>query len=104
VYQLRVYTLRSPEALTTYEAVWAKHISSLAKYGVTTHGIWTAPEAEKPQLYALTSFADDVDLQELDQTYGASPEFQADVAGFELSQVVSVVPTSLVPAPESPLR
>jgi hypothetical protein len=38
-YQLRVYTLRTPEALAAYETIWAKHIPGLAKHRITTHGV-----------------------------------------------------------------
>ena len=41
MYQVRVYALRTPEALATYEAIWSRHIPSLAKHRITTHGVWT---------------------------------------------------------------
>ncbi|WP_443049213.1 NIPSNAP family protein [Streptomyces sp. NBC_00316] len=57
-YQLRVHTLRSPEALVAYETIWAKRIPGVAKHRVSTHGVWTVPagsESVTPQLYALVS-------------------------------------------------
>ena len=50
MYQVRVYALRTPEALATYEAIWSRHIPSLARHRITTHGVWTAPRSETPQL------------------------------------------------------
>ncbi len=43
--QLRVYTLRSPEALVAYENIWAQHIPGMAKHRIATHGVWTVPAA-----------------------------------------------------------
>jgi NIPSNAP protein len=106
MYQLRVYTLRDQQALASFETIWSNHINSgsLNKHGVTVYGVWTAPEAETPQLYALVSHPDDVPPAELAQVYGSSPEFKADVADFDLSQVVGVVATLLTPCSDSPMR
>ena len=38
MFQLRIYTLRSARALERYATVhWARHVPSLASFGVTTH-------------------------------------------------------------------
>lgn len=103
MYQLRVYTLRTSEGLAAYQAVWSHHIPSLAKHRITTHGVWTAPEAETPQLYALVSYADGDDPRERDHAYMSSPEFQADMEGFDFNQIVGIVETLLSPTAESPL-
>lgn len=40
MYQLRIHTLRTAEALQDYAAVhWPRHIPSLRAFGATTHGI-----------------------------------------------------------------
>ncbi|MGW9030540.1 NIPSNAP family protein [Streptomyces sp. NPDC055722] len=106
-YQLRVYTLRSPEALVAYESVWSKHISGLAKHRITTHGVWTVPAApgrEAPQLYALVSYRDADDVRERLETYLSSPEFRADMEGFDIGQIVGVAESVLTPTTDSPLR
>ncbi|WP_329436897.1 NIPSNAP family protein [Streptomyces sp. NBC_01280] len=75
-YQLRVYTLRSPEALVAYENIWAKHIPGMAKHRINTHGVWTVPAttaSEAPQLYALVSYQDADDVQERLEAYLSSP-------------------------------
>jgi hypothetical protein len=42
VYQFRIYTLRTAEALREYAtAHWPRHLTSLRAFGVPTHGIWT---------------------------------------------------------------
>lgn len=69
MYQVRVYALRTPEALAAYEAIWSRHIPSLARHRITTHGVWTAPGARHPSCNALVSYTDGDDLQERDQAY-----------------------------------
>ncbi|WP_406339431.1 NIPSNAP family protein [Streptomyces sp. NBC_00649] len=106
-YQLRVYTLRSPEALVAYENIWAKHIPGMAKHRINTHGVWTVPAttaSEAPQLYALVSYQDADDVQERLETYLSSPEFRADMEGFDISQIVGVAESVLTPTADSPLR
>src|SRR5215471_14595221 len=40
MFQLRIYTLRSPEALQQYATVhWARHPATSKIFGVTTHGV-----------------------------------------------------------------
>ena len=42
MFQLRIYTVRSPEALRQYATVhWDRHVATFAAFGVTTHGVWT---------------------------------------------------------------
>ncbi|MGW8951913.1 NIPSNAP family protein [Streptomyces sp. NPDC055709] len=106
-YQLRVYTLCSPKALGTYENIWSKHIPGLAKHRITTHGVWTVPAApgtETHQLYALVSYRDADDVQERLQAYLSSPEFRADMEGFDIGQIVDVAESALMPTADSPLR
>ncbi|MFD4621120.1 NIPSNAP family protein [Streptomyces sp. NPDC058475] len=107
-YQLRVYTLRSPEALVAYENIWSKHIPGMAKHRIATHGVWTVPAAppgsEAPQLYALVSYRDADDVQERLEAYLSSPEFRADMEGFDISQIVGVAESVLMPTVDSPLR
>jgi hypothetical protein len=106
-YQLRVYTLSSPEALAAYENIWSQHIPGMAKHRITTHGVWTVPAApgnEASQLYALVSYRDADDVQERLKAYLSSPEFRADMEGFDIGQIVDVAETVLTPTADSPLR
>jgi hypothetical protein len=106
-YQLRVYTLRSSDALTAYEKIWAQHIPGMSKHRITTHGVWTMPEAPAsgtPRLYALVSYRDADDVQERLEEYLSSREFRADMEGFDISQIVGLDETLLTPTVDSPLR
>ncbi|PKW10610.1 NIPSNAP protein [Streptomyces sp. 1222.5] len=106
-YQLRVYTLRSPDALAAYEKIWAQHIPGMAKHRITTHGVWTVPAApgnETPRLYALVSYRDADDVRERLEAYLSSPEFLADMEGFDIGQIVGLDEILLTPTADSPLR
>ncbi|MFE0382550.1 NIPSNAP family protein [Streptomyces bungoensis] len=106
-YQLRVYTLRDSDALSAYAKIWAQHIPGMAKHRITTHGVWTGPAApgnEKPPLYALVSYRDSDDVRERLEAYLSSPEFRADMEGFDISQIVGLDETLLTPTVDSPLR
>ncbi len=105
MYQLRIYTLRTIEALERYANVhWTRHIPSLRAFGVTTHGIWTHHEADAHRLLALISYPDGADAAEVTTAYMASPEFAADMDGFNASDIVNVEELLLKPAEASPLR
>ena len=59
MYQLRVYTLRTAEALQDYATVhWPRHIPSLRAFGVTTHGTRTNHDADAHRLIALMAYPD----------------------------------------------
>ncbi|MFF4845133.1 NIPSNAP family protein [Streptomyces collinus] len=106
-YQLRVYTLRSPDALSAYENVWAQHIPGMAKHRITTHGVWTVPAAPgsgTPRLYALVSYRDADNMRERLEAYLSSPEFRADMEGFDIGQIIDVDESALTPTADSPLR
>ncbi|MER5525917.1 NIPSNAP family protein [Streptomyces sp. NPDC002677] len=85
-------------------------VQAHSRYGqaqVATHGVWTVPAApgtEALQLYALVSYRDADDVQERLQAYLSSPEFRADMEGFDISQIVNVAESVLTPTADSPLR
>ncbi|MGW7383833.1 NIPSNAP family protein [Streptomyces sp. NPDC054794] len=79
----------------------------MAKQRITTHGVWTvlaAPGSKTPWLYALVSYRDADDVQARLEAYLSSPEFRADVEGFDISQIVGLDDTLLTPTADSPLR
>lgn len=91
MFQLRIYTLRTDEALERYSTIhWARHVGSLAGFGVTTHGIWTEHGQGANRLVALVSFEQDADPAAVTNEYMASPEFKADMDGFDRRDVVAV--------------
>ena len=59
---------------------------------------------EAPHLYALVSYRDGDDVQERLKAYLSSPEFRADMEGFDIGQIVDVAESVLTPAAGSPLR
>jgi hypothetical protein len=91
MFQLRIYTLRSARALERYATVhWARYVPSLASFGVTTHGIWSQPAEDHHRLVALISYPDGADPEAVTRDFMASPEFAADMEGFDTEDVVAV--------------
>ncbi len=91
MFQLRVYTLRSAEALTDYATIhWARHVPTFEGFGITTHGIWTERDGDAHRLIALISLPDGANPTTLAGELMASPEFAADMAGFDPENIVAV--------------
>ena len=105
MFQLRIYTLCSAEALDRYSKVhWARHIGSLEAFGVATHGVWTERDGSAQRLVALVSFAAGVDPTAVTDAFMASSEFKADMEGFDPRVVVAVDTILLDATGSSPLR
>jgi hypothetical protein len=105
MFQLRIYTLRSAEALERYATVhWARHVPSLAAFGVTTHGIWTERGDDDHRLVALVSYPNGADPVALTRDFMASPEFAADMDGFDPDDIVAVDSMPLDATASSPLK
>jgi hypothetical protein len=103
--QLRIYTLRSPEALREYATVhWARHLATFASFGVTTHGVWTESGGEGNRLVALVGYPPDANTDELTRQIMSSPQFAADMAGFDIADIVDVQTTLLEPTSFSPVH
>jgi hypothetical protein len=91
MWQLRIYTLRSPEALTRYSTVhWVRHIPTFEAFGVTTEGIWTERDPAPRRLFALISYPSGADPTKLASEIMASPQFAADMKGFDPQDIVAV--------------
>ncbi|KDF00396.1 hypothetical protein Y900_015955 [Mycolicibacterium aromaticivorans JS19b1 = JCM 16368] len=89
--QLRIYTLRSAEALQQYATVhWTRHLKTFPTFGVSTDGVWTEQSGGTHRLVALIRFPAGADTAELTRHIMASPEFAADMAGFDTTQIVDV--------------
>ena len=57
-FELRVYTLRTQEALDFYrEVVYPRHLNSFPLFGIEAHGFWTAKADVQPRLFVLVSYA-----------------------------------------------
>jgi hypothetical protein len=105
MFQLRIYTLRTPEVLQQYATVhWARHLSTFTSFGVTIHGVWTDQSDRANRLVALICYPAGADPEELTRHIMASPEFAADMAGFDIDEIVDVQSTLLDPASFSPIH
>jgi hypothetical protein len=105
VYQLRIYTLRSAAALHQYASIhWARHQTTFTMFGVTTHGVWTDRDDGTNRLVALVDYPTGADPDELTRHIMASPEFAADMAGFDIDEIVDVQSLLLDPTSYSPLH
>ncbi|MEV7623957.1 hypothetical protein [Actinoplanes sp. NPDC089786] len=104
MYQIRIYTLRTAEALQQYATVhWPRHLTSMPSFGVTVHGFWTDHQAGTHRLIALLSFRADTDPADFTTAYVASPELAADMKGFDVRDIIGVEELVLDPVAGSPL-
>ena len=105
MFQLRIYTLRSPAALQRYAKVhWARHLATFTTFGVTTHGVWTEPRGDANRLIALIRYPPGADPEQLTRHIMTSPQFAADMAGFDVEEIVDVQSVLLDPTSFSPIR
>lgn len=105
MFQLRTYALRSPAALRQYATVhWARHLATFEAFGITTHGVWTERGGDANRLVALIGYPQGADPDQLTRHIMASPEFAADMAGFDVDDIVDVRTTLLDPTAFSPIR
>jgi hypothetical protein len=103
--QLRIYTLRSPEALQRYATVhWARHLATFKTFGITTHGVWTERSASANRLVALIRYPPGADPEQLTRHVMTSGEFAADMAGFNADEIIDVQSMPLDPTIFSPIR
>jgi hypothetical protein len=105
MFQLRIYTLRSPEALQQYATVhWARHVDTFTAFGVTTVGVWTERSAVARRLVALVRYPQAAEPEQLAREIMTSAEFAADMAGFDVDEIVDVRTELLEPTRFSPIH
>ena len=105
MYQLRIYTLRSPEALEQYATVhWARHLATFPAFGVTTHGVWTERGGGENRLVALIGYPPGVDPEALTRRVMSSTDFAVDMAGFDVDDITDVQSILLEPTSFSPIH
>lgn len=105
MFQLRIYTLRSPEALQQYATVhWARHLETFTAFNVTTHGVWTERGSDANRLFALIRYPSGADPEQLTRQIMISPEFAADMAGFNVDDILDVQSTLIDPTSFSPIH
>jgi hypothetical protein len=105
MFQLRIYTLRSPEALQRYAKVhWARHLATFEAFrGPHPRGVGRA-ERDANRLVALIRYPPAVDPDHLTRKIMASPEFAADMADFDVDEIVDVHSALLDPTSFSPIH
>jgi len=104
-FELRVYKLRTKEALDFYrEVVYPRHLNSFPLFEIEAHGFWTAMADVQPRLFVLVSYAADEELGEVGRRYMESTEFADDTRNFDVADIVGVESTILIPSTSSPLK
>lgn len=104
-FELRVYNLRTTEALNFYiNQIYTRHLSSFPLFGIEAHGFWTEKEAAEPRLFVLASYAAGDEPGEVAQRYMQSKEFAEDIRNFDVADIIGVESTFLIPSTSSPLR
>jgi len=103
-YEMRVYWLRTKEALDFYAStVYPRHLDNFELFGVEAHGLLTQEDDVAHRVFVLVSYAEGGDPGEVAQRYIQSPEAANDAKGFDIADILSVDPTILVPLASSPL-
>jgi hypothetical protein len=96
-FELRVYTLRTREALDYYVGtVYPRHLHNFHLFGVEAHGVWTAKADVPHRAFVLLSYADGADPVEVAQRYIQSPEAANDARGFDVADILGVESTILM--------
>ena len=104
-FELRVYRLRTKAALDFYtEVIYPRHLNSFPLFGIEAHGFWTAKEDVEPRLFVLVSYAADEEPGEIGRRYMQSTEFAGDIRNFDVTDIVGVESTVLIPLTSSPLK
>ncbi|HIE9809512.1 TPA: hypothetical protein ACXRYX_005412 [Klebsiella pneumoniae] len=89
--QLRIYTLKNKEAAEVYFGIhWPKHMISQPKFGIFVNHVYLGEGAQANQVIAIVTFPDGCDINGLNQQYMRSEEFNADMAGFDMSDIINV--------------
>jgi NIPSNAP len=104
-FELRVYTLRTQEALDFYRVhIYPRHLSSFPLFGIEAHRFWIAKEDVEPRLFVLASYAAGEEPGEVARRYMQSTAFAEDIKNFDVSDIVGVESTILIPSTSSPLQ
>ena len=100
-----MYKLRTKEAVDFYmENIYPCHLNSFPLFGIEARGFWTAQEDVEPRLLVLASYAAGEGSGEVARRYMQSTEFADDIRNFNVSDIVGVESTILIPSISSPLK
>ena len=104
-FEFRAYKLRTKEALECYIGeIYPRHLKSFPLFGIEAHGFWTAREDVEPRLFVLVSYAAGEEPGDVARRYMQSTEFADDIRNFNVSDIVGVESTILIPSTSSPLK
>jgi hypothetical protein len=104
-FELRVYKLRTKEALDFYmNQVYPRHLNSFPLFGIEAHGFWTDKDDAEQRLFVLASYAAGDEPGEIARHYMGSKEFAEDIRDFDVADIVGVESTILMPSASSPLK
>jgi hypothetical protein len=104
-FELRVYKLRTKAALHSYmEKIYPRHFNSFPLFGIEAHGFWTAKADVEPRLFVLVSYAAGEEPGEVARRYMQSTEFADEIRNFNVSDIMGVESTILIPSTNSPLK
>jgi hypothetical protein len=104
-FELRVYKLRTKEELDFYmDQIYPRHLSSFPLFGIEAHGFWAGKEDVEPRFFELTSYAAGEEPVEVVRRYMQSTGFAEEIRNFDVSGMVGVESTILIPSTSSPLK
>src|SRR5260370_18851756 len=88
-FELRVYKLRTKEALDFYmEQIYPRHLSSFPLFGIEAHGFCTAKEDVEPRLFVLASYAAGEEPGEVARRYIQIKQFAEGIMEFAVSHTL----------------
>lgn len=91
---LRIYTLKNQAMADLYFNVhWKRHLISLPKYHIQVDNV-QLEQVKEPgnpcRVFALVHTEDAVDMETLNAKYMQSDDFKADMAGFDMTAILTV--------------
>ena len=82
----------------------ARHLTTFTTFGVSTHGVWTERSDSANRLVALIGYPPGADPEQLTRQVMTSPQFAADMDGFDPNEIVDVQSALLDPTSFSPIH
>jgi hypothetical protein len=86
------------------EKIYPRHLNSFPRFGIEAHGLWTAKADVEPRLFVLVSYAVGEEPGEVARRYMQSTEFADEIRNFNVSDIMGVESTILIPSTNSPLK
>jgi hypothetical protein len=98
----RVQTAHQRGARFLHGADLSSSSQQLPLFGIGARGFWTAKEDIEPRFFVLASYAAGEEPGEVSRRYMQSTEFANDIRDFDVSGIVDVESTILIPSTSSP--